>query len=62
MEDFTTDEEIRDVRLQCLQIARQFPNNTVQDLMNDAEHLFMWVYGFTMSEKVPVTNSDPESN
>lgn len=62
MEEFTTDKEIRDVRMQCLQIARQFPQGCIHGLMNDAEHLFMWVYGFTMTKKEPEINSSPEEN
>lgn len=63
MEDFTTDEEIRDVRMQCLQIARQYNHNTcIHELMRDSEQLFMWVFGFQMVEKEPEINSEPESN
>ena len=59
-----TDEELRDIKLQCLHLAARYPQECIHTLMDNAEELFMFVCGFERQyhDKEPEVNSDPESN
>lgn len=66
MENQISLEEIRNYRMQCLQIARQFQDedSCVHILSEDAEFLFRWIYAFELTGQTqePEINSNPEEN
>lgn len=63
MEDLTTPEELRDIKLQCLHLAARYPQECIHTLMDNAEELFMFVCGFERHyHDEPEVNSSPEEN
>lgn len=62
MEDLTTQEELRDIKLQCLHLAARYPQDCIHTLMDNAEELFMFVCGFERQYHDIKPNSSPEEN
>lgn len=50
------EQEIRNIKMECLHIASNFGNESARNLIIDAEQLFLWVCSYV---KIEV---DPEDN
>lgn len=64
MENFITEEEMRDIKLQCLHLAARYPQECIHTLMDNAEELFMFICGFERQYKEQEKQEEinPEEN